>query len=686
MITSVKLGNFLSHKDTELTFDNGVTVFIGDNGAGKSSVIDAMTFALFGKTTRGNNEETIRDGENQAVTQIHFEVNGKTYHAIKKTQGKTSSHQLLDGNSSPITITADKTEEEIKKIIGMDYETLGIASIVPQGELSQIIQSKNGRKLRDLIDKVIGTGKYSAAGDGLSDGITAFRGDLREKYDNTDEDVDKIQREINDADQIISKSKPEKEKLEEIVESFKEKIKKLQEKKEELSVNHEKILHLRDKENDVWKTVKREISSLVTDNQKHSEIIQRCEESFGLIKEKPKTEDVLNSKNHKKKNVEQKIAGLDQKLHTYEDHRDIAGKIQFSDGECPICHTKDVTVDPEYQMEHINQELKKIESEKTNLMNESSNTQNQIDEIVSKIKEIEYAENTIKNNPIKNNEQLGDWKNNLKLNQNRNNELEKIIESSDLSPKLVEFVPDLDQTFLDIEKLQKEIKDFKHEEYNKVEQELQTVNSENQDILMQIGTIVEKINSAEASIKKNIPILEEMKLASKYIENLEKIKSSIFSKTSETVTGARNFAVETISRNASQYLEELKTEIKHLELFQEGSSIKIQCHTTNGQRPVTNLSGGEQVCVALAVRLGMSDLMIKSPLKIMVLDEPTAYLDKTHRAYFVDVIQELTRLMNKKQNFQFIIITHDDEIWESAQVGTRYKFTSTSDGTEVSKL
>ena len=686
MITSVKLGNFLSHKDTELTFDNGVTVFIGDNGAGKSSVIDAMTFALFGKTTRGNHEGTIRDGENQAVTQIHFDVNGKTYHAIKKTRGKTSSHQLLDGNSSPITITADKTEEEIKKIIGMDYETLGIASIVPQGELSQIIQSKNGRKLRDLIDKVIGTGKYSAAGDGLSDGIAAFREDLREKYDNTDQDVDKIQREINDADQIISESKPEKEKLEEVAESFKEKIKKLQEQKEELSVNHEKILHLRDKENDVWKTVKREISSLANNNQENSKIIQRCEESFVVIQEKSNTEDIWNSKNNTKKNIEEKIAVIDQKLHTCEDHKDIAGKIQFSDGECPICNTKDVTVGEEYQMEHINKELKKIESEKTNLRNELSNIQVQIDEITSKIKEIEYAENTIKNSPIKNNEQLNDWKNNLKLNQNRNYELEKIIESSDLSPKLVEFVPDLDQTFLDIEKLQKEIKDFKHEEYKKVEQELQTVNSENQDILMQIGTIAEKINSAEASIKKNMPILEEMKLASKYVENLEKIKSSIFSKTSETVTGARNFAVETISRNASQYLEELKTEIKHLELFQEGSSIKIQCHTTNGQRPVTNLSGGEQVCVALAVRLGMSDLMIKSPLKIMVLDEPTAYLDKTHRAYFVDVIQELTRLMNKKQNFQFIIITHDDEIWESAQVGTRYKFTSTSDGTEVSKL
>ena len=49
MITSVKLDNFLSHRDTELTFDNGITVFIGGNGAGKSSIIDAMTFALFGK-------------------------------------------------------------------------------------------------------------------------------------------------------------------------------------------------------------------------------------------------------------------------------------------------------------------------------------------------------------------------------------------------------------------------------------------------------------------------------------------------------------------------------------------------------------------------------------------------------------------------------------------------------------
>ena len=686
MITSVKLHNFLSHKDTELSFDNGVTVFIGENGAGKSSIIEAITFALFGKTRRGAIEDVIRDGETQAYTQIYFEVNGKKYQAIKKIHGNTSPQELLDDNLLPIAKGKEKVSEEIKKIIGLDYDTLGIASIVPQGQLTEIIQSDNGVKLRSLIDKVIGTGKYSTAEKGLGEGITAFREYLTEKYNNTDEDVENVQMEINHAEKIIANSKPQKEKLEEMAESFKEKIKKLQEKKEELSVNYEKIIHLKDKEDNVWKSIKQEISSLVTDNEEHSKIIQRCEESFGVIKAKSKIEDLLNSKNSKKKDIDQKISECVGRLLKYNDRKNVAGKIEFSDGECPICHTKDVTVDPEYQIEHIKQELKKIESEKTSLAKESSNMQEQIDEINSKIKDVEYAENTIKNSPIKNSKHLEDWKNDLKLNQNRNNVLEKIIESSDLSPKLVEFMPNLSQTFLDIEKLQKEIKDFKHEEYDKVERELQTVNSENQEIHMRIGQVAEKINSADVSIKKNIPILEEIKLAKKYVENLEKIRTSIFSTKSETIIGARNFAVESISRNASQYLEQLKTEIKHLELFQDGTSIKIQCNTNNGQRPVKNLSGGEQVCVALAVRLGMSDLMIKSSLKIMVLDEPTAYLDKTHCEYFVDAIQQLTSFMNEKQNFQFIIITHDEDIWESAKVGTIYRFTATSDGTEVSRL
>ncbi|TAK18368.1 MAG: SMC family ATPase, partial [Nitrosarchaeum sp.] len=77
MITSVELGDFLSHSETKLEFGNGVTVFVGQNGAGKSSIIDAITFALFGQHTRKSNKGLIKRGANQGFAKVEFNINGK---------------------------------------------------------------------------------------------------------------------------------------------------------------------------------------------------------------------------------------------------------------------------------------------------------------------------------------------------------------------------------------------------------------------------------------------------------------------------------------------------------------------------------------------------------------------------------------------------------------------------------
>jgi len=182
VITSVELSNFLSHRNNEIKFDHGVTVLLGHNGAGKSTIMDAIIFSMFGKWgNRDSVGKLQKEGENQTYAKTSFEINGEIYHAVRKIQnGTTKAHELTDESGSLITKSATETENKIKELIELDYNELRIASIVPADELTRIINV--GSELRSLIDKMMGAEKYSKLESLLKDGIKNFRIELQEKY------------------------------------------------------------------------------------------------------------------------------------------------------------------------------------------------------------------------------------------------------------------------------------------------------------------------------------------------------------------------------------------------------------------------------------------------------------------------------------------------------------------------
>ena len=182
MITSIELGDFLSHSETKLNFENGVTVFVGHNGAGKSSIIDALTFALFGQHTRKSNKGLIKRGAIQGFSKVEFTINGKQYQAVRKidSKGGLAAKFSEKVNDEIIEIAAGERKQfgesmthEIEKIIGLDFEKLKIASIVQQGELNSIIKAKP-KEFKELLNAVIGIDKLDVASNSMKEVTKGF--------------------------------------------------------------------------------------------------------------------------------------------------------------------------------------------------------------------------------------------------------------------------------------------------------------------------------------------------------------------------------------------------------------------------------------------------------------------------------------------------------------------------------
>ena len=74
------LKNFKSHTDTVLDFNKGITIIVGENGVGKSSILEGITYALFKKSTLNQNDLITLGKNNErkstmSVTLV-FEENG----------------------------------------------------------------------------------------------------------------------------------------------------------------------------------------------------------------------------------------------------------------------------------------------------------------------------------------------------------------------------------------------------------------------------------------------------------------------------------------------------------------------------------------------------------------------------------------------------------------------------------
>ena len=126
-ILSITLKNIKSHRDRELNFVNGINVLSGVNGVGKSTIFEAIGYALFGVDARdfvGNIDRFITIGEKKGEIGVTFETDdGKTYRA-NRSVGSGSKWLLAAKLGDTFEIEdhagASETEARIKELLGLD--------------------------------------------------------------------------------------------------------------------------------------------------------------------------------------------------------------------------------------------------------------------------------------------------------------------------------------------------------------------------------------------------------------------------------------------------------------------------------------------------------------------------------------------------------------------------------------
>ena len=169
----LELTNFLSYRKTAVLDYQGIHLacISGVNGAGKSSILDGMTWALFGKSRSKSDDDlinrlAIRDNE-AAEVRFTFGLEEVMYRVTRKKgygKGTRLELQIEAGADKWKTLTESKireTQDAIEKLLRMNYDTFINASFLLQGKADEFT-TKTPNKRKEILADLMGLGIWDS--------------------------------------------------------------------------------------------------------------------------------------------------------------------------------------------------------------------------------------------------------------------------------------------------------------------------------------------------------------------------------------------------------------------------------------------------------------------------------------------------------------------------------------------
>ena len=782
MIKKVKLKNWRSHADSELIFSTGTNALLGILGSGKTSVLDAICFALFGTFPNLQMRKLKLDDvimkkpekKNRAEIEVEFELNGSIYgikRIIERGKGTVYSEFNKDGKvlESPST---QRVTEIVEKTLKVNYDLFSKAIYAEQNNIDYFLTLGKGQRMKK-IDELLMIEKFERA---RSTAVT-LTNKIAERMVGKESiiqqiDVDGIKNVLKEMKESVKKLKEEKRRLEDEKKEVKVERGRLDVEVRELRKIYDNLQILKRRESGVESAIKeteRVLSELKIDVD-NKELVERLQKiltkidelnkklekkqneyeklSKELAESKSKIEFLRNEKIEKlEKEIKAKLklkkefdrlrsfAGKDAKKKLVEktelqnnlmseltslnvkigELKEVLATLSMAEGKCPVCDSKLSDKRRMLLIEKKKQELNALEKKINEVEEEKLLTEKEVErlktaiekmnELLIEIKNFDETKRELKNakqlfkqyneSTVKLDNQLSELRKEMKEMREELKKAESNRQQLQFLRERVEECKDRENRLKELiekrEKLRKHLtveeRRVKGRELEKLESKLNTILIKEREIEMKIANIENLVHEREERIREYEAELEQLKKDKDEVARLGKLvrELKIFAEAlKNTQVQLRENFISAVNLRMTELWPTLYPyrDFTSIRLAIEGGDYVLQLQERSGAW--TNVegiaSGGERSIACLALRIAFA-LVLAPQLPLLILDEPTANLDR--RA--VSVLAETLRERIKDFTDQCFIITHDEAL-EEAVTGYAYRLERDKEKDGVTKV
>lgn len=665
ILEQVKISNIRSIKKIDLKFPPTTMLFFGDIGSGKSSVLKAVEFALFGilKSADLSGDSILRRGENNGFVELSFLLDGNHYKIrrglSRSRDGKVNqTNGFLTINNRQTSYTPTDLRRRILEALNYSVTRYERAKSIdlfrytvytPQESVKEILEADSEKRFEILKD-VFDIEKYEVTKRNLSIIYDYFRDKLKEidirikQFDGIEDALPQKEKDYDEQQIKVATLVKDCDKKQTEIEVIQKDYDKIKASREEilkviieLESHERRLKEANDTKEEDIKKLDAAKKSVIT----HEEEIKKIP-SIKLTTDL--TEEEINSQLsdlRKKSSInEKKRAVVDKKI------KDI--EYLLEQGKCALCGQK------------IHEE-ERFKKELDNARTINNRLKKEMDLLTQKNKNLE--ENLI---------QLREFTNN----KMKKELYQKLIETS--KAQEIELEKKMTELNKKIKTSQEEIKRFLHKfdvsdskslrdleiqiknNLKSVEKKINNFTSEKSDINIKLSSerkVLEYLENEVNDLKKNVRL--KTKLNEK-LKNLTDLKN--WSKEQFPIL-LRDIERQILISSAHQFNSYFK---EWFQILVEEGNIEVEISVDDFQpiinvngydSPFQDLSGGEKSALSLAFRLGLKKIIneryqeVKTK-NLLILDEPTD-------GFSQEQINKMQQIFDTLNTSQMIIISHE---------------------------